>query len=378
MNRLAKVFLLTDSGDLSVMTECSYNTEDMLQAFLAKYPDLLAGDQINPEDPRRWLLIRREMGIPAEAGTGDRWSLDHLFVDQDGVPTFVECKRSSDTRSRREVVAQMLDYAANATQYWPMDKLQQSAAETAQRSGTDLDAILPTLLNTEDREVIEKFWQNVEQNLKDGRIRLVFVSDSIPQKLKRIVEFLNEQMGRTEVVAVEIKQFEGSGARVMVPRVIGITEAARQIKNVPPRRRPWTVEEFENNVIGGPSGGIVRKFLDLGREWERKGIIALEGGKGLEPSIILRVGKHNFLTLYAGGTARIYYGFWGLPEFITKRLQSELCEQLGNSEEIRKKEPNIMPLLEQFDPELKNFKPWLEKVMSEIQRNVADVDGDGV
>ena len=40
----------------------------------------------------------------------------------------VECKRASDTRTRREVVAQMLDYAANGTQYWPIDRLRQAAA----------------------------------------------------------------------------------------------------------------------------------------------------------------------------------------------------------------------------------------------------------
>jgi hypothetical protein len=34
------------------------------------------------------------------------------------VPTFVEVKRASDTRARREVVAQMLDYAANGSVFW--------------------------------------------------------------------------------------------------------------------------------------------------------------------------------------------------------------------------------------------------------------------
>jgi len=40
-------------------------------------------------------------------------SLDHLFLDEAGVPTLVEVKRSSDTRARREMVAQMLDYFNN-------------------------------------------------------------------------------------------------------------------------------------------------------------------------------------------------------------------------------------------------------------------------
>ena len=46
---------------------------------------------------------------------GGRWLVDRLFLDQDGVPTLVEVKRSSDTRIRREVVGQLLEYAANAT-----------------------------------------------------------------------------------------------------------------------------------------------------------------------------------------------------------------------------------------------------------------------
>jgi 5-methylthioribose kinase len=35
----------------------------------------------------------------------------------------VEVKRSSDTRIRREVVGQMLDYAANAVVYWPLEMI---------------------------------------------------------------------------------------------------------------------------------------------------------------------------------------------------------------------------------------------------------------
>ena len=49
--------------------------------------------------------------------------LDHLFLDQDGVPTIVETKRSSDNRLRKEVVAQMLDYASNALIYLPVEEI---------------------------------------------------------------------------------------------------------------------------------------------------------------------------------------------------------------------------------------------------------------
>lgn len=39
------------------------------------------------------------------------------------MPTFIEVKRASDTRSRREVVAQMLDYAANGSRFWAPEQL---------------------------------------------------------------------------------------------------------------------------------------------------------------------------------------------------------------------------------------------------------------
>ena len=119
-----RIFLVGPAeGTLVPMDEAEYPTEDILQQLLVTYPDLLPGEQITPEAPRRWLLVAREMAVPDPDGLGDRWSLDHLYLDQDGIPTFVECKRATDTRIRREVVAQMLDYAANGLKHWSMDRL---------------------------------------------------------------------------------------------------------------------------------------------------------------------------------------------------------------------------------------------------------------
>src|SRR5438876_4547758 len=65
-----------------------------LQRLLESNFELLAGEQIEPDDPPRWLLVKREMPVP-DPSTGDnRWSIDFFFLDQDAMPTFVECKRS--------------------------------------------------------------------------------------------------------------------------------------------------------------------------------------------------------------------------------------------------------------------------------------------
>ena len=117
------IFLIHGDGHLMEMNEQGYVSEDVLQTLLARYPNLLAGDQINSEAPRRWLLVSREASLPSEENGAGRWAVDHLFLDQDAIPTLVEVKRSSDTRIRREVVGQMLDYAANAVVYWPVEQI---------------------------------------------------------------------------------------------------------------------------------------------------------------------------------------------------------------------------------------------------------------
>lgn len=80
------IYLIQDDGHLVEMTGQRYDSEDLLQGLLAEYPNLLAGDQIDPAAPRRWLLISREMPLPSEEQGGERWSVDHLFLDQDAIP----------------------------------------------------------------------------------------------------------------------------------------------------------------------------------------------------------------------------------------------------------------------------------------------------
>lgn len=244
----AKIFLVGErEDDLVPMEESDYVRETHLQKLLVRYPDLLPGDQITPDEPRRWLLVAREMAVPGDKDElYGRWSLDHLFLDQDGIPTFVECKRASDTRARREVVAQMLDYAANGIEYWGMDRLRQAATETAQAQGKDLDEEILKLIGGESEVDIETYWQMVKDNLEAGRVRLLFVIDHPPKELRRLVEFLNEKMIDVEAITIEIKQYlSADGQRAVVPRALGVS--TRRSKDTKISRRHVDRETFLNN-----------------------------------------------------------------------------------------------------------------------------------
>ena len=230
--RDGRIFLL-DDGELTGMSEERYEVEDVLQEQLAKHTALLAGEQINPDNPLNWILIDREVGVPDEEDSKGRWSLDHLFIDQEGTPTLVEVKRAEDTRTRREVVAQMLDYAANSTQYWNIEQLQTYFKANTDNPEEELEEFLP------EDDSPEEFWEEVQDNVRTGDIRMIFVADEIPSELTAIVEFLNKQMKPAEVLAVEVKQYSGKGQTALVPRVKGQTEEARQLKNSSSTRKNW-------------------------------------------------------------------------------------------------------------------------------------------
>jgi len=244
------IYLLRGEGELVEMTERPYSTEDVLQALLAQHPSLLAGDQFSSSTPRRWILVAREMSLPDQEDGGGRWSVDHLFVDQDAVPTLVEVKRSSDTRIRREVVGQMLDYAANAVVYWPVDRLRATFETSCTVRGDNADELVSALLD--DPGEVEGFWDAVQTNLRAGNVRLVFVADEIPPELRRVIEFLNVQMNPAEVIGVEIRQIVGEGMRTLVPRVVGQTEEAQQRKSPSgariPRRTDWSWDLYGSEL----------------------------------------------------------------------------------------------------------------------------------
>jgi hypothetical protein len=170
------MFLIQADGQLVEMSEQPYDSEDLLQELLAKYPNLLAGDQIDDTNPRRWLLISREAALPSEENGLDRWSVDHLFLDQDAIPTFVEVKKSSNTDIRRKVVGQMLDYAANAIVYWPIDKIRDMLEATCKQQGIDPQVAIDEFLNSSDDSDV--FWQKAKTN----RWKAKYVCSLLPTK----------------------------------------------------------------------------------------------------------------------------------------------------------------------------------------------------
>lgn len=318
--------MLSKTGELEKLNPQDYLLESELQELLAKYPALLAGDQIRPTAPRQWLLVKREARLADSLDGSGRWPIDHLFLDQEATPTFVEVKRSTDSRIRREVVGQMLDYAANAVAYLSGDQMQAWVATEAEAVGLEPDALLSQAFG--DDLDPDEYWLRVKTNLQAGRIRLLFVADVIPAELRRIVEFLNEQMDPAEVLALELAQFGGGDLRTLVPRVIGLSERAQAIKSGARRPRgEWdelqAIAELEKNPMLGEIGRDLMAWVE-----RTPGVTYRKAQRVPEIAPALMIEGRTVALMALTNEGRVYLSF---PEWTTGLLADpELRRQFAD------------------------------------------------
>jgi hypothetical protein len=323
------IYLIKDEGNEPVRLEpTSYGTEDEFQTLLERFPQLLAGEQIDRVNPRRWLLVAREIGIADGEGSSIRWNLDHLFVDQDGIPTLVEVKRQSDSRLRREVIGQVLEYAANAAKWWPAAYLQQEFGKTCLKAGKNPDETLANFLAQENLEPAG-FWKVVEGRLSIGDMRLIFFADAIPPELQRIVEFLNSQTEKTEILAIEVQRYSGAGFSTHIPRLLGQTVEAQTAKaavRASSQRRQWDEASFFAAAGSLPSTvqAALRQLYTLSAD----PLFANRFGTGTTNGSYLvckpSVGGHTILSALTNGSLQLQFG-----SLATSPAEIEARDQLG-------------------------------------------------
>ena len=261
-----KIYKIKDN-ELVTIHEEKHHNENNFQELLFLYPELIPGDQIDSENPRRWLRVGREID-----------NIDIFLLDQDGIPTIVEVKKSNNSEIHREVVGQMLDYGSKLV-------FSQSVEAIIPKIKANSPQSVQDFLDNEMSE--EEFWENVENNLKEEKMRLIVVSDEIPRNLQNIIEFINNKIESTEVLALEIKQFtdNATGTKTLVPRLIGHERIITPIE-------PELVEStFLENLdeVGVEFFQELITFADannLTRKWTKKGFFLTVPLKNQEVKIL--------------------------------------------------------------------------------------------
>ena len=255
---------LNENGKLNELKSVTYDLEADLQKIISDNPELLLGG--TTDTSRKYKLIADEKGIPAIVDGSDRWQVDHLFVDNNAVLTFVEDKRSTDTRIRREVVGQALEYAANAVKHWDINSIR----KMYEANNADIFGYTG--------EKADKFWEEVHKNAKNGKIRVIFVADEIPLSLRNIIDFLNSITKSTEFLGLEVKKYKTSGGDEVYTSEI-ICENTPESIEISDTHVKWDYNTFLDDVYKWSdtdmktlSDKIIKDFTDEGcRMWYGEG-----------------------------------------------------------------------------------------------------------
>jgi hypothetical protein len=162
----------------------------------------------------------------------------------------------------------MLDYAANAASYWDVDKIRSLYEVACENEGLDPRQEWADKVKLETS--YDEYWEEVSQNLQTGKLRMIFVADEIPFELKRVVEFLNEQMKPAEVLALEIKQYASESHKTLIPRVFGQSSKLQSKKagGVQPAKQ-WDETSF-NKVLEEQQGQAGLQLSRRIMDWVKK------------------------------------------------------------------------------------------------------------
>jgi hypothetical protein len=357
------IYLTGDDGQLLPMVEQPYDSEAVLQRLLASHPALLAGEQMTDGSPRRWLLIGREVAIAPQDAAAP-WYVDHVYLDQDGVLTLVEVKRSTDPRGRREVVGQMLDYAANASTRWSIESLR---ARLASDSGSD-----ERLLEFLDGANLDDFWQSVATNLAAGRIRMVFVADAIPPELRTIVDFLASQFRNAEAYAVEVRNFQGQRHQALVPRLVSTPKPAATTVS----GRQWDEPSFFDELARRypEKAGVARRLYT----WASCNMTDFWFGKGSTagscvPRLVLPTGRLLLFAMWTSGTIELYFKYMRISPFAEEARRRELAYRLAAigglvlPPDAHNRLPSIDMALLQADEQFRKFIDAMEWAINQVR-----------
>ena len=242
-------------------------SEKWLQQLLFRHVELIPITTIAP-GTGGLVPVSRELGLPKAGGTV---YLDMLAVTPEGRLVLVECKLWRNPQARREVLAQILEYAGLLRE-WSYSDL---TAKLKAVLGSESENPLFELVQHQFPEVGEaEFVDRVAECLRSGDFLLIIAGDGIRSDVQTLTDQINHGSGISARLAlVEFQLWiDGAGRTLVIPSLPLRTEIIRQRIVVTPEGRPVALEpeESERGGVTAADAAVSSELRDAQRSfWER-------------------------------------------------------------------------------------------------------------
>jgi hypothetical protein len=184
--------------------------EKWLQGTLFEHPDILP---INSIDPSFGPLIPLCREMKTDVGP-----VDIVYINPFGRITLVECKLWRNPQARREVVAQILDYASSICR-WSYSDLQRQISIAVDKTGNVPFEKVKEIYPEIDEHL---FVDQTTKAIKQGNFLLIIAGDGIKEDVNAIADLVNRNAGAKFCLGlVEVGLFGlENGGLIIQPRVL--------------------------------------------------------------------------------------------------------------------------------------------------------------
>jgi hypothetical protein len=341
---MSGVLYRTAGGAWTSPAESGYVSEDHLQAMIDEFPELLPG--VSPDS-----YVCREFST----GIG---RLDNLIINaKDGSLTLVECKLAKNPEVRREVLGQIIEYAASLSR---MD-FEEFHQRWKDRDGVDLTAI---------ETAKGPLSLAVTGNLETARFTLLLAVDAINEPLKQMVEYIQDKTdSSTRVALIELSRHITGDVEILIPQTYGY-EALKPQTGSRADREPWSKDEYAAWLLANePASAALfetlmgtlesHKFVWGGtKSMTPSGAICVETSKGYRYPLVF----HTF----SDATVEVRFNDFKKDDFVDELLSLFEGVREINCSAIRENEYRAKPKIDVArlsDPEvLKAFLAVCERV----------------
>ena len=206
------IIISKQGKNAKVVTESHFEYEDRLQEYIHENPESIPIYEIHED--KRLFVAKREFAT-------NSGPIDALGIDADGTIYVIETKLWKN-QDKRTVVAQALDYGAALWKHFNDFEafLHILDQETQHVHGQGLREKIADFFEL-DEERVENTIEGMRRNLKDGIIRFVILMDSIEDRLKDLILYVN-QNSQFDIYGVEFKFFKHEEYEIIIPKIFGI------------------------------------------------------------------------------------------------------------------------------------------------------------
>jgi len=221
--------------------------------------------------------------------------LDLLFIDDTGSLLVVECKLIQNPEARREVLAQLLEYALTIETSWNTDRVRTVADEYLTHRGFH-EGLVPYLNKTLRDQGLEavnekSFFQKMKS--KVNRPYLIVAGNRLEQRALVLSDYLRKL--KRPLVCVEFRKFRVRDVEL----AFGFVRCASLLSTVSSSQRQIiTEEEWLSLVDEEPQKSIRSNLLEWTKELAQRGLVEPRiGSKELMIEVICNQKRIKILSV---------------------------------------------------------------------------------